>query len=262
MNRDGHKDANFFIGGEVEKTPAYAKKTLFVIGRQNLDEIFKLAKENKVSHVFMGANHSYKATYDAKDTYWNDTITALLDKGYWVTLDYPAQQHGNLLNLLSKGVWQSRLFVPLLSIRIPHVQTSNPNLTIKIDDINFKFTNPGVWCLHHHEATDSNRFTDWSEYDSDVVIGNINLKSEIMPVSSSSDVITEDKIKTPVLDTAKNNPELGLDTQSISMLREDPAEIISKVETISDKDAADLYAVGAKEDPLNTTTRKTIRIKK
>ena len=30
MNRDGHKGVTFFIGPEVEHTPAYSKRTLFV----------------------------------------------------------------------------------------------------------------------------------------------------------------------------------------------------------------------------------------
>ena len=35
-NRDGHTDdTRYFIGTEVEHTPAYGQKTLFVIGVQN-----------------------------------------------------------------------------------------------------------------------------------------------------------------------------------------------------------------------------------
>jgi hypothetical protein len=35
MKRDGHENVEYFIGGEVEQTPAYGKKTLFVVGYQN-----------------------------------------------------------------------------------------------------------------------------------------------------------------------------------------------------------------------------------
>jgi hypothetical protein len=34
MNRDGHNDVNFFVGTEVERTPAFGKRTLFVVGWQ------------------------------------------------------------------------------------------------------------------------------------------------------------------------------------------------------------------------------------
>ena len=39
MIREGHEDTQFFIGQEVEHTPAFGKKTLFVVGIQSRDEI-------------------------------------------------------------------------------------------------------------------------------------------------------------------------------------------------------------------------------
>ena len=34
MEREGHATANFFIGTEVEHSPAHGMKTLFVVGLQ------------------------------------------------------------------------------------------------------------------------------------------------------------------------------------------------------------------------------------
>ena len=40
MDREGYTDdTKFFIGTEVERSPAYGQRTLFVIGRQNPKEI-------------------------------------------------------------------------------------------------------------------------------------------------------------------------------------------------------------------------------
>ena len=35
MNRKGHENTNFFVGTEVERTPAYGKKTLFGVSLKN-----------------------------------------------------------------------------------------------------------------------------------------------------------------------------------------------------------------------------------
>lgn len=168
MNRQGHEDVTYFIGPEVEHTPAYSKRTLFVVGKPKLDQIERMAREYKTPHIFMGANHSFSSA--SQDPYWDHVITALLDRGFWVTLDYQAHEHATVLGMLNRGIWQCRTFVPLLGVRIPKVQTSNPNLTVKIDDIDFAATNPGVWCLHHNQLTDSNRFTDWQDYGTDEVL--------------------------------------------------------------------------------------------
>lgn len=284
MKRDGHENIAFFIGPEVEHTPAYSKKTLFVVGKQDLDTILNLAREHKVSHVFMGANHSFDV--DPTDTtfYWDKTITALLDRGYWVTLDYPAHQHAAVLNMLNKGVWQSRTFVPMLGVRIPKVQTSSLNLIVKIDDIDFKATNPGVWCMHFHEVTDSNRFTDWQEYGSDVVIHAEDDKPTPMPpyipqpqVSTEmrgmrKPIDLKDLVSTVYADInkpdidlesiretlaedekVKNDQELGLDPKAKSALKGKPDV---KVADVADIDVLEAYAAGTTSDPLSAEGSK------
>lgn len=253
MNRDGHNDVVYFIGPEVEHTPAYSKRTLFVVGKQDADQIERMAREYKTPHIFMGANHSF--TVDQHDwNYWDSIITSLLDKGFWVTLDYPAHQHEQMLKLLNPGIWQSRLFVPLLSVRIPHVQTSSTNLTIKIDDTDFKATNAGVWCLNHHEITDSNRFTNWQDYGTDEVVaplsGPVPNPVLIVPVSTpvfadiNKPAVNLEKLKETVESDVKNDPELGLDPTSPSQLKPENEEE-GKVQTTvieSPRGAAEAYA--------------------
>lgn len=38
MNRAGHEDVAFFTGTEVERTPAFGRQTLFVVGVQSVDD--------------------------------------------------------------------------------------------------------------------------------------------------------------------------------------------------------------------------------
>lgn len=181
MNREGHNDAAYFIGPEVEHTPAFSKRTLFVVGKQKLDQIERIAREYKTPHIFMGANHSFDVDPTDGTLYWDNTITALLDRGFWVTLDYPAHQHDKVQLILNKGIWQSRQFVPLLSVRISNIQTSSPNLTIKLDDVDFKASNAGVWCWNHQAITDANRFTDWQDYETDYVLTESQVTPTIDP---------------------------------------------------------------------------------
>lgn len=267
MNRQGHERANFFIGPEVEHTPAYSKRTLFVVGKQPLDQIERMAREHKTPHIFMGANHSFGAA--SRDPYWDQVITALLDRGYWVTLDYQAHEHKDVLQMLNKGIWQSRQFVPLLGVRIPNVQTSNVNLTVKIDDVDFAATNPGVWCMHHRELTDSNRFTDWQDYTGDELLSSMDspttILSETVAVTEEVAVQPATEVQTGNFESSEeskselNDSSIGLDPTSPSQLKSEDvaADDTQKIESITTPpDAAAAYASGATEDPLAGKTPK------
>ena len=69
MNRDygtGTEDnITFFTGVEVEKTPAFGMKTLFVTGTHPCDVIQKHYEEEQCEHIFFGANHSFNPVKNA-----------------------------------------------------------------------------------------------------------------------------------------------------------------------------------------------------
>ncbi len=257
MNRDGHNNVRFFIGPEVEHTPAFNKRTLFVVGKQPVDDIVKFAREQKTTHIFMGANHSFAVD---NDSYWDATITHLLDRGFWVSLDYEAHLHGDVLKMLSKGIWQSRIFVPMLSIRIPHLQTSSQNLTLKFDDVDFKATNAGVWCLNHHEVTDSNRFTDWQDYGSDEVLAAEEVvavvvkeaERRVFSVDTGNMSVEEAK---ELVNSIKNDTAAGLDTV-ITPGNLTPAEVINTMSTIKNDSEIGLDTVPKKavDEVVETVT--------
>lgn len=263
MNREGHNNVKFFVGPEVEHTPAYSKKTLFVVGKQDVQEIVKHARTSGAPHVFMGANHSFVA--DSNDKYWDKTITELLDRGFWVTLDYQAHEHSTVLTMLNPGIWQSRIFVPLLGVRIAKFAQSNANLTVKIDDVDFNATNEGIWCLHFRELMDSNRFTDWNEYSTDTVIGESNdlpATQQVLIRDVTKAAMTEivNDVVEEVTNEVFNQTELGLDTETPAPT-EMPA-VVSEIVNSADT-AANAYAEGVTADPIaEQSVNKPVKAKK
>ena len=160
-----YDNIELFTGKEVEHTPAYGMQTLFVNGKPSVDKIL----EHAVEHVYMGANHldiDYKNAEELE--YFNSTISSLLAKGFYVTLDYDAHQHNVMLNALDTIIWRSKRFIPMLSVHIPKVE-DHSNLTIKIADQNFKGSNGGVWCMNMNDVPPL-KFTPWSDYTDDEAV--------------------------------------------------------------------------------------------
>lgn len=263
MNKLKNNSGYYFVGPEVTNTPANSKKTLFVIGQQNVDAIEDTARKNFTSHIFLGTDNSFSLD---NIQYWDNTITKLLDKGFMVSLEYEAHQHEQLLKKLNAGIWQCRLFIPVLSVKIPNLQKSNPNLTIKFDDSHNTITNEGVWCLHFKEVSDSNRFTDWRDFEFE----SIDKSQDTIQVSNIPDTttitITEPETTVDSESVIKNDLTAGLDLNPTTALNTD-AEIdrIEKVlETTGPvviEDAAEMYAASSVNEVQEKETKKT-KVKK
>lgn len=90
MNREGHNNASIFVGNEVEHTPAYGLKTLFVVGLQDVELIDAAYIAHKCKHIYFGANQSFPYI-DINDSIkwakWETMIQHFLDKDYLCTLD-------------------------------------------------------------------------------------------------------------------------------------------------------------------------------
>jgi hypothetical protein len=163
------KDVKFFIGDEIEHTPAYGMKTLFVAGLQDSTDIIIHCTKNRCDHIYLGANHSYKPdTYDEVSK-WDDLVANLLQADYWVTLDIDSKFIDISSDLLACACSYDR-FIPMLSFKLPYIQNLNYNACVKIDDKDFKASNPGVWVHHLHDLMDRKKFTDWSKYTNDSII--------------------------------------------------------------------------------------------
>lgn len=169
MNRLGHEHADFFVGTEVEHSPAHGLKTLFVIGVQDTDIISKRCRASWCEHIYFGANQSFPMYDMTLDDWqpWVNMILTCLDAGFWCTLDLDVAQ--------VEGLLESRLpeyhnFVPMISVKLPYIQQLGYNATIKLDDKDFAATNPGVWCHNVHALQDRKTFTPWSQYSKDEVV--------------------------------------------------------------------------------------------
>jgi hypothetical protein len=150
--------SNYFVGTEVEKSPAYGLKTLFVVGLQNSEEVIHMAKEIGVRHVYLGANKSFEPKAG-----WEELVDAIIHEGFWVTLDYPIKHHDFVMGVLSQEMRHSR-FIAMISVEIPNIEAYNYNTTIKLDDLDIDHSNPGVWCHRLHDLMDKDTFTQWDEY--------------------------------------------------------------------------------------------------
>ena len=160
----------FFVGTEIERTPAFGMKTLFVVGVQDSSVIIKMVRDNDCTHVYFGANQSFpKLDVNDGDGWrpWERMIQDCLDADLWCTLDFDVAQAEGLLEC---GLTEYRRFIPQISVKLPYLSQLGYNATIKIDDKGFEASNPGVWCIPIGAITQRKYFTNWDEYSKDEIL--------------------------------------------------------------------------------------------
>jgi hypothetical protein len=160
----------YFVGTEIERTPAYGMKTLFVVGVQRPEEIIAYAEDWECKHIYFGANQSFpKIGCDDARIWkqWEFMIQQCLDADFWCTLDLDV---ACVEGLLEGPFVEYRRFIPQLSVKIPYLTQLGYNATIKIDDKDFDASNPGVWCHQLRNLTTTETFTDWDQYGKDEII--------------------------------------------------------------------------------------------
>ena len=158
-------NVTYFVGTEIEHTPAYGKKTLFVTGVQPVEHI--AVNLQGCEHIFFGANHSFNPQTYEEHKAWEDMILFFLDKEYLCSLDIPINQ---VEEFHEGGYCEYNNFIPQIRVPIPYVKLWNYNTMIKIDDKDFKATNPGVWSHSLHKLMDRDNFTSWDQYKGDTII--------------------------------------------------------------------------------------------
>lgn len=160
-------DVDFFIGNEVEKTPAYGLRTLFVTGVHDGQEIESRFVLNNCQHIFFGANHSFYPETPEEWNDWESMIVPFLKAGVLCSLDIPIF----VVDTFNESPFNEYdNFIPQIRIPLPYMRLWNYNTMIKIDDIGFNQTNPGVWCHSLHSLTDRSVFTDWAQYNNDKIL--------------------------------------------------------------------------------------------
>jgi hypothetical protein len=169
-------DVKMFVGTEVEHTPALGMRTLFVVGILDPAKIHAYALAHDCDHIYFGANQSFPKISLSDSTQWRvweDMIVTMLKSGrghthsYMCTLDIDISC---VEGLIEGPLTEFNNFIPMLSVKLPYIQQLGYNATIKLDDKDFKATNPGVWCHSLHNLKDRTVFTDWSKYTQDEII--------------------------------------------------------------------------------------------
>jgi len=168
-------DVNFFVGTEIEHTPAWGYTTLFVVGIQDVDYIKNLYHHNNCEHIFFGANHSFNPGLNFPDDAeewerWDKMILTFLDEGYLVSLDIPLTCAETILE---SRMIESNNFIPQIRVPLPYIEQYNYNTMIKLDDKGFNATNPGIWTHSLHDLKDKKAFTSWKEYSNDKPLDNV-----------------------------------------------------------------------------------------
>lgn len=176
MDRPGHNTATFFVGTEIEHSPMLGRRTLFVVGTQEVAQIlWQIGEADKrsrepITHVYFGANQSFPclSANDSENWHqWENMIQSLLDRGYWCSLDLDVSC---VAGLAETGLTESACFVPMVSVKLPYIKLLGYNAVIKLDDVDFNATNPGVWCHNLHDLMNRDHFTAWDQYRSDEIV--------------------------------------------------------------------------------------------
>ena len=178
MDRDyktGKSDSvGVFSGLEIEHTPAYGLQTLFLARNDLLfDRIVGLAEQVNAKGIYFGANRSFM--HNIANT--SQLIKRLMDKGYWCTIDYQHSVHAEVKERF-KDIWKEEKFIPFCSVIFPDSENDD-NLCIKVDDVDFNKTNPGVWTMSMDHFKQTAGFTSWDEYKQDEPIEENNVKKVV-----------------------------------------------------------------------------------
>ena len=94
-------------------------------------------------------------------------IEYCLGEGYLCSLDIPLSA---VEEFNDGGLNDYDNFIPQIRVPIPYIKLWNYNTMLKIDDKDFKATNPGVWSHSLHDLKDRSKFTSWDKYNNDEII--------------------------------------------------------------------------------------------
>jgi hypothetical protein len=164
LNTEQRQNVIYFTGIEVEHTVCYGMRTLFVVGTPPVEDILNRAKQADVEQIYFGTSQSFNPKNIEDWERWDHNIMYCLRAGYWVTLDFDIK-HVDQIN--EYGWCEQNRFVPMISVKIPNIKLFNYHTTLKIDDVTWGSTNPGVWTHQLHDLMNKTQFTGWHKYIND-----------------------------------------------------------------------------------------------
>ncbi len=169
LNTEERQEVVYFTGYEVEHTICYGMKTLFVVGTPPAAEILEKAEANGCDHIYFGTSQSFNPKSISHEEYkaWDEVIIECLKNDYWVSLDFGVE---HIEGVIESGYSEYARFVPMISVKLPYINQLNYNATLKLDDITWGKTNPGVWTHHLQTLMGKDKFTYWDQYTQDTEI--------------------------------------------------------------------------------------------
>ena len=88
LDTQKRKQVTYFTGTEIENTCMKGSQTLFVVGVRPVEEIEMLAKNNNANHIYFGTSQSFNPETDEEMHQWTVMMRDLLDRDFYVTLDF------------------------------------------------------------------------------------------------------------------------------------------------------------------------------
>ena len=169
LNTEERQDVVYFTGYEVEHTICHGMFTLFVVGTPPIEEILTKARESQVKHIYFGTSQSFNPASISHGEYkrWDNVIVPCLKEDYWVTLDFDVK---HVEGVLESCYCEYPRFVPMISCKIPYINQLNYNATLKLDDLTWGKTNPGVWTHQLHDLMSKVKYTYWDQYTQDTTL--------------------------------------------------------------------------------------------
>lgn len=167
-----HGDVRFYVGVHQENSFAKGKKTLYVIGEPDIEDITRRLTqyngEDEILHIFFGAEKSFKVSTFEEMEVWTETIQHFLTLDYWCTLEIDV----SLVNFVHETDLSSwNRFIPMVSVKIPYMRDLGYNAVVKFDDVEFNYSNYGVWSHQIHNLMSNESFTSWDAYSNDMIVG-------------------------------------------------------------------------------------------
>lgn len=169
LNTEQRQGVVYFTGYEVEHTICHGMFTLFVVGTPPIEEILTKAQESQVKHIYFGTSQSFNPASISHGEYkrWDNVIVPCLKEDYWVTLDFDVK---HVEGVLESCYCEYPRFVPMISCKIPYINQLNYNATLKLDDLTWGKTNPGVWTHQLHDLMSKEKYTYWDQYTQDTTL--------------------------------------------------------------------------------------------
>ena len=160
-------DAKYFMNLEVERTCQHLQNTLFLVGKDDPENIVAHAKEQNIEHVYFGTGTSFLPADRDDVQAWDEMILSVLDAGLWATLDFDSDL---LDTVASMKINQHEKFIPMISVKAGGWERINSNAVVKLDDVDFDCANSGVWCVGLDTLVKDCYKTEWAEYTEDTLI--------------------------------------------------------------------------------------------